>query len=164
MAGDIFRQGNVSCHLGCETISVRTMDSRSVRPRLHSRYRSLAVETPPPHPLAASRACFLPKKNIAGQPKVRKFRVPPFPLKMITFPRLYGGNYDARKNVVPRLVSIDFAMSRATVFGAPKSTSTEALAGSENRPFCFTIQIFAVFGQLKRRKLMGGRTSKSAIF
>ena len=40
----------------------------------------------------------------------------PLSLKMTTFPRLYGGNYDARKKAVSRIVSIDFAMSRAAVF------------------------------------------------
>ena len=35
---------------------------------------------------------------------------------MTTFSCLYGGDYDARKNALPRIVSIDFAMSRAAVF------------------------------------------------
>ena len=39
---------------------------------------------------------------------------------MITFPHLYGGDYDARKNAFPRLVSIDFAMSlTAVLFDLP---------------------------------------------
>ena len=117
--------------------------------------------TPSAHP----EPVLLPKKKHCQTTKSPEILESPFSLKMTTFPRLYGGDYDARKNVVPRIVSIDFAMLRATFFGAPKSTSSkQALAGSENRPFCFTVQFLAVFGELKRRKLIGGKTSKSAIF
>lgn len=73
---------------------------------------------------------------------------------------------------ITALGSIDIAVLRATVFGAPGSTPSKALAGSEGRPFCSTVQSFAVFGDfkflikvaVKRRKLIGGRISKSAIF
>ena len=55
-----------------------------VRPRLHSRYRSLAVGTPPPHPFGASRACFFVHR-FCDVPH-RRFFLPS------TLPRCYGGN------------------------------------------------------------------------